>query len=184
MVVQVITALTRGGPSERGSKPVLLLLDEFAALGRLEPVARAMGLMAGYGLQLWPILQDIHQLRSLYGIDAGSFLSNAGCVQLFNVGDIDAAEWVSRTLGDTSVHEFSKGYADDDGSALFDRPGGNEIAPFAEHVVKRALLTPDEVRRLPKDEAILLLQGQPPVRALKVRYYADAEFKGLYAPKA
>ncbi|WP_395442847.1 type IV secretory system conjugative DNA transfer family protein [Caulobacter sp. UC70_42] len=42
--------------------PVLFLLDEFAALGRLEPVERAFGLMAGYGLQLWPILQDMHQL--------------------------------------------------------------------------------------------------------------------------
>ncbi|SMP82292.1 Type IV secretory system Conjugative DNA transfer [Novosphingobium panipatense] len=43
----------------RPERPVLFLLDEFAALGRLEPVERAMGLMAGYGLQLWPILQDI-----------------------------------------------------------------------------------------------------------------------------
>ena len=44
--------------------PVLFLLDEFAAaLGRLEPVERAMGLMAGFGVQLWPILQDLHQLR-------------------------------------------------------------------------------------------------------------------------
>lgn len=38
-------------------QPALFLLDEFAALGRLEAVERAMGLMAGHGLQLWPILQ-------------------------------------------------------------------------------------------------------------------------------
>jgi hypothetical protein len=37
-----------------------------------------MGLMAGYGVQLWPILQDIHQLRATYGQRAGTFLSNAG----------------------------------------------------------------------------------------------------------
>jgi hypothetical protein len=53
---------------------VLFLLDEFAALGRLEPVERAMGLMAGYGVQLWPILQDLHQLRGSYGTRAGTFL--------------------------------------------------------------------------------------------------------------
>ena len=46
---------------------MLFLLDEFAALGRLEPVERAMGLMAGYGMQLWSILQDLHQLRATYG---------------------------------------------------------------------------------------------------------------------
>ena len=41
----------------RPERPVLFLLDEFAALGHLAPVERAMGLMAGYGVQLWPILQ-------------------------------------------------------------------------------------------------------------------------------
>jgi type IV secretion system protein VirD4 len=56
--------------------PVLYLLDEFAALGQLTPVERAMGLMAGYGAQLWPILQDVHQLRATYGQRAGSRLSN------------------------------------------------------------------------------------------------------------
>ncbi len=44
--------------------PVLYLLDEFAALGHLAPVERAMGLMAGYGIRLWPILQDVQQLRA------------------------------------------------------------------------------------------------------------------------
>ncbi|MBB4284098.1 hypothetical protein GGE43_004931 [Agrobacterium tumefaciens] len=53
--------------------PVLYLLDEFASLGHLAPVERAMGLMAGYGVQLWPILQDIHQLRATYGQRAGTF---------------------------------------------------------------------------------------------------------------
>ena len=63
LVAQAINELARS--PAKPSRPVLLLLDEFAALGRLQPVERAMGLMAGYGLQLWPILQDIHQLRSL-----------------------------------------------------------------------------------------------------------------------
>ena len=185
--LMVVTALTRGGAARRDSaaKPVLLLLDEFAALGRLEPVARAMGLMAGYGLQLWPILQDIHQLRSLYGPDAGSFLSNAGCVQLFNASDIDTAEWISRSLGDTTVNDLARGAIDDDGGAMFEGPGGEHHGyGYGEHLYKRSLLTPDEVRRMPGDEAILLLQGRPPVQARKVRYYADAEFEGLYNPGA
>ena len=69
LVAQAINELARS--SAKPPRPVLLLLDEFAALGRLQPVERAMGLMAGYGLQLWPILQDIHQLRSLYGTRPG-----------------------------------------------------------------------------------------------------------------
>ena len=65
-------------PVERLKAPALLSLDEFAALGRLEAVERAMGLMAGYGLQLWPILQDMSQLRDLYGARASTFIANAG----------------------------------------------------------------------------------------------------------
>jgi type IV secretion system protein VirD4 len=64
MLAQALTDLARAPASP--ARPVLFLLDEFAALGRLEPVERAMGLMAGYGIQLWPILQDVHQLRALY----------------------------------------------------------------------------------------------------------------------
>ena len=66
------------GASQRLKAPALFLLDEFAALGRLEAVERAMGLMAGYGLQLWPILQDMSQLKDLYG-DAGNALRTRTC---------------------------------------------------------------------------------------------------------
>src|SRR3546814_1157767 len=70
MLAQGLTDLARAPASP--ARPVLFLLDEFAALGRLEPVERAMGLMAGYGIQLWPILQDVHQLRALYERRAGT----------------------------------------------------------------------------------------------------------------
>lgn len=70
MVSQAMTDLARS--SVQPPAPVLFLLDEFAALGRLEPVERAMGLMAGYGVQLWPILQDLHQLRDTYGTRTGT----------------------------------------------------------------------------------------------------------------
>lgn len=63
----------RPGTRTVPTAPTLFLLDEFAALGRLEAVERAMGLMAGYGLQLWPILQDMSQLKDLYG-GAGEYL--------------------------------------------------------------------------------------------------------------
>ena len=100
LVAQAITDMARS-PVQPPS-PVLFLLDEFAALGPLEPVVRAYGLMAGYGMQLWAILQDLHQLKSLYGPRAGTFLSNAGVTQVFNVNDVETAAWVSRTLGATT----------------------------------------------------------------------------------
>ncbi len=62
LVAQAIGEMARS--PARPSRPVLFLLDEFAALGRLLPVERAMGLMAGYGLQLWPILQDMRRVMA------------------------------------------------------------------------------------------------------------------------
>ena len=73
LVAQSLTDMARD--PAKPAAPVLYLLDEFAALGHLAPVERAMGLMAGYGVQLWPILQDVHQLRATYGQRAGTFLS-------------------------------------------------------------------------------------------------------------
>ncbi len=151
--------------------PVLYLLDEFAALGHLAPVERAMGLMAGYGVQLWPILQDVHQLRATYGQRAGTFLSNAGVLQVFGVNDHDSARLVSDLLGQgTAVFRTM-------GQALDSEKSG---ISFGEQHSGRPLLTPDEVRNLPQNLELLFLAGQRPIVAGKLAYYADPEFKGLF----
>ena len=102
LVAQAIQELART-PQKPGTPPVLLLLDEFAALGRLEPALQAAGLMAGLGLQLWPILQDLTQLRAAYGAQAGTFLANAGVVQASAPADLETATWLSRSLGNATV---------------------------------------------------------------------------------
>ena len=153
--------------------PVLYLLDEFAALGRLEPVERAMGLMAGYGVQLWPILQDIHQLRATYGQRAGTFLSNAGVLQVFGVNDHDSARLVSDLLGqETVVFQTMSQALDSEKSGL----------SFSDQHTGRSLLTPDEVRVLPQNRELLFLAGLRPIIAAKLRYYDDPEFAGTFDP--
>lgn len=175
MVAQALMTLAK--PAAPGRRPVLFLPDEFAALGRLEPVAQAMSLMAGYGVQLWAILQDIHQLRATYGGKAGTFLSNAGALQVFNVNDHDTAEWISRLIGDTSVDEFASALDDEVGGAIY-AVSRTEAAPsHGEQTLRRPLLTPDEVRRLSDDSLLLFMAGCAPVHAVKVRYYADREFR-------
>src|SRR4051794_20005148 len=176
MVAQAITDMARS-PVQPPS-PVLFLLDEFAALGPLEPVVRAYGLMAGYGMQLWAILQDLHQLRSLYGPRAGTFLSNAGVSQVFNVNDVETAAWVSRTLGATTeAYETTSQNVSYGKDAPF---LGTRSEGIATHLVRRDLFTPDEVMRLPSNCMILLRQGSAPILARKVTYYADPEFRGLF----
>ena len=153
--------------------PVLYLLDEFAALGHLAPVERAMGLMAGYGVQLWPILQDVHQLRATYGQKAGTFLSNAGVLQVFGVNDHDSARLVSDLLGqETVVFQTMARALDSEKSGI----------SYSQQNVARPLLTPDEVRNMPAQAELLFLAGQRPIIAGKLAYYADPEFKGAFDP--
>jgi len=169
MLAQGLTELVRAPASIERS--VLFLLDEFAALGRLEPVERAMGLMAGYGIQLWPILQDVHQLRALYERRAGTFLSNAGVLQIFGVNDHDSAKLVSDLLGqETVVFETMSRAIDAEETGI----------SFGAQHVGRPLLTPDEVRTLREHLQLLFLAGQRPIVATKLRYYTDREFAGRF----
>ncbi len=171
MIAQGLTDLARARTAP--PRPVLFLLDEFAALGRLDPVERAMGLMAGYGVQLWPILQDVHQLRATYERRAGTFLSNAGVLQVFGVNDHDSAKLVSDLLGqETVVFETMSRALDAEESGL----------SFGTQHVARPLLTPDEVRAMPANLELLFLAGQRPIVATKLAYYADREFAGKFDP--
>jgi type IV secretion system protein VirD4 len=165
MVTQSLQELAR--TTGRPPAPVLYLLDEFAALGHLAPIERAMALMAGYGIQLWPILQDVHQLRATYGARAGTFLSNIGALQIFGVNDHESARLASDLLGQkTVVFRTTSQSMDSDMSGL----------THAEHHSGRPLLTPDEVRNLSQDRELLFVAGMRPVLANKLRYYADREF--------
>jgi|TARA_B100002003_G_scaffold250914_1_gene292113 type IV secretion system protein VirD4 len=159
------------GRSERLKTPALFLLDEFAALGRLEAVERAMGLMAGYGLQLWPILQDMSQLKDLYGERAGTFIANAGVQQVFGVNDFETAKWLSQMMGQETAGFQTDSFKPGDGPS------------FSNNLTGRDLLTPDEIMQLRPENQLLRVQGQATAVAQKLRYYADPEFKGLFVPQ-
>jgi type IV secretion system protein VirD4 len=147
------------------------LLDEFAALGHLAPIERAMTLMAGYEIQLWTILQDVHQLQATYGRARRHFLSNIAVLQVFGIKDHQSGRLASDLLGQrTVVFETTSQAMDSDRSGLI----------YAEHHSARPLLTPDEVRNLPQTRKLLFVAGMRPVVAGKLRYYVDREFAGLF----
>jgi len=153
--------------------PVLMVLDEFAALGRLQTVETAIGLLAGFGALLWPILQDLSQLQDLYPNRWRSFLANAGVVQAFGVNDVGTAEYLSKMLGQRTVTVRGHGRSGDHNT---ERGSENYAA------TGRPLLMPQEILRLPPDQQLLFLSGQPPILANRARYYADPEFAGLFDP--
>ena len=102
LVQQAITVNARNIET-KPEKSVLFLLDEFAALGRLTMVEQAYGLMAGYSMQLWGIVQDFNQLDRIYDKGWQSFVSNSGMINYFGSSDKMTAEYFSSLCGETTV---------------------------------------------------------------------------------
>ena len=165
MLTSIMGQLSDARPSQH---PVLFMVDECAALGRLEILETAVGLMRGYGMKLWLIFQDLPQLQSIYGKRASSFISNAGIKQFFNVNDLETADFVSQYLGNETREVTSQ-------SIQLDQVSGSlSLSHLA-----RPLLTSDEVRRMGKDDQILFYEGQKPIKAQKIIYHEDPDFKSL-----
>lgn len=88
--------------ASRGRKPkhsVLFVLDEFYALGPMMELAKSAGLLAGFGVKLWPIVQNLGQLQELYPQNWETFLGNAGLWQVFAANDETTARYLSERLG-------------------------------------------------------------------------------------
>ncbi|WP_446812288.1 type IV secretory system conjugative DNA transfer family protein (plasmid) [Methylomonas sp. 2BW1-5-20] len=97
LITSAIEDLTEE-PREDDSR-VLFILDEFAQLGRLPAIERALALVRGYKVQLWPFIQDLPQLQQLYPERWESFLSGAGVQQFFTPNDKTTGEYVSNRCG-------------------------------------------------------------------------------------
>lgn len=148
---------------------LLLMLDEFPALGRLDFFESALAFMAGYGLRAFLISQSLNQIDKAYGPNH-AILDNCHVRITFATNDERTAKRISETLGTTTHVRAQRNYA------------GHRLAPWLGHLMvsrqetARPLLTPGEVMQLPVDEAIVMLSGVPPIRAKKLRYYEDRNF--------
>ena len=148
---------------------MLLMLDEFPALGRLEFFESALGFLAGYGLKAMLVCQSLAQLKQVYG-DRSSILDNTHVRVMFRPETIETAEYISKTLGQTTVRYKTRSESGKKGSPFMGSV--NESLHFG----SRPLLTPREVMELPDDEALVLVGGGRPIRAKKIRYFDDGSF--------
>jgi type IV secretion system protein VirD4 len=148
---------------------VLLMLDEFPALGRLDFFESALAFMAGYGLKSFLIAQSLNQIEKAYGPN-NSILDNCHVRVSFATNDERTAKRVSDALGTATEMRAMKNYA------------GHRLSPWLGHLMvsrsetARPLLTPGEVMQLPPADEIIMVAGTPPIRAKKVRYFEDRRF--------
>jgi type IV secretion system protein VirD4 len=145
---------------------VLLMLDEFPALGRLDFFESALAFMAGYGLKSFLIAQSLNQIEKAYGAN-NSILDNCHVRVSFATNDERTAKRVSDALGTATEMRAMKNYA------------GHRLSPWLGHLMvsrsetARPLMTPGEVMQLPATDEIVMVAGAPPIRAKKARYFED-----------
>jgi len=155
-----------GEPTRR---QLLLMLDEFPALGRLDFFESALAFMAGYGVRAFLIAQSLNQIEKAYGPN-NAILDNCHVRVAFAANDERTAKRISDSLGTATELRAQRNYA------------GHRLAPWLAHVMvsrqetARPLLTPGEVMQLPPDEQLVMLAGTPPIRAQKLRYFEDRNF--------
>ena len=145
---------------------LLLMLDEFPALGRLDFFESALAFMAGYGLKGFLIAQSLNQIEKAYGAN-NSILDNCHVRVSFATNDERTAKRVSDALGTATEMRAMKNYA------------GHRLSPWLGHLMvsrqetARPLLTPGEIMQLSPSDELVLVSGVPPIRAKKARYYED-----------
>lgn len=170
LIQQAITVNARN-IEVRPERPVLFLLDEMPALGRLAMVEQAYGLMAGFGMQLWGIVQDAGQLKRIYGEAWEGFVANSGAITYYGSRDRMTAEYFSALCGVTTVWSLSR--------AIAQAIGGGGSSTQTSSPMQRKLAFPDELMRLPGDRQLIFIDNLHPIRAGKRRWFEDETLKHL-----
>lgn len=172
---QIGRRLTEDLDRARHRPRLLLMLDEFPALGRLDFFEQAMAFMAGYRIKAFLIAQSLNQIAKAYG-ENNSILDNCHVRVAFSTNDERTARRISDSLGTATEMRAMKNYA------------GHRLSPWLGHLMvsrqetARPLLTPGEVMQLPADEALVQVSGVSPIRAIKVRYFKDRALAARVAP--
>ncbi|MBL4623173.1 MAG: type IV secretory system conjugative DNA transfer family protein [Immundisolibacteraceae bacterium] len=166
-----ITSVSRF--ESKPNPPVYFLLEEAAALGHMGVIENAFGLMAGLGMQLHMVFQDLSQLASIYGDRWQSFIANSGVIQCFGTRDIMTAEYLSKLCGVGTVESLSE-YSAALRAGLFSDPN---YLSRDDSVHSRVLITPDEIMTMPSSAQLLILSNAYPVICFKSAYFLDRRYR-------
>lgn len=160
--------LVRGNPAYK--YPVLLLLDEFTSIGKLQILEKSIAFIAGYGLRLLTIIQSPSQLRSTYGSDVAETMErNHAARVVFRPDTMSEAQEISTELGQVTVTQVSK-----------TAQSHKAQKSTSTSLTKRQLLLAQEVKSLKDTQALIFVGGCPVIFADKIAYYKDKAFKHRY----
>ncbi|MGD9785929.1 MAG: type IV secretory system conjugative DNA transfer family protein [Hyphomicrobiaceae bacterium] len=168
LVIQLALAAMERNPVPRGHLPVWFVLEEFPSLGHMRSIETAAGLMAGFGVKLWSVLQDLTQLQTHYPKSWETFLGNAGVIQAFGNADVTTTEHLSKLLGSTQVLERQAVRLS--GQAMSQGDSG-----IREHLRSVRLLDANEITlhfSRESNRQLVLVPGRPPIYMERLQHAA------------
>jgi type IV secretion system protein VirD4 len=174
---QIARRLTETLPAEGADsrRQLLLMLDEFPALGRLDFFESSLAFMAGYGIRAFLVAQSLHQIDRAYGYNH-AILDNCHVRVAFAPNDERTAKRLSDALGTATELKRQTNLSGKRLSAWLSHTS------ISEQETPRPLLTSGEILQLPQDDALVLVSSVPPIRASKLKYYADRNFRERRLP--
>ena len=175
---QAASFFTARIPTPEQKHGILLMMDEFPTLGKMEQFQAGIAYFRGYNVRLFLIIQDTEQLKGIYEESGmNSFLSNSTYRVTFAANNMETANLISQLLGNKTATQTS-----------YNKPKYLDLNPGARSLhlsdTQRALLLPQEVIQLPKDEQILLIESEPAIKCRKIKYYKEKIFKKRLLPQS
>lgn len=169
LMVQFMDYMSRN-MMKRGDRRVLVLLDEFQNLGKLENALTVATVLGGYGIPCWFFVQSLRSIDNVYTREGRQTLVNSARAQIFlGAQDPEDQRYVSQLLGERKEVTVDKAVST--GVTLFDRKG----ATMSHKTTMRPLMRPDELGAMNETRCIIKLRNQQPIFGVRNFYYADGE---------
>lgn len=165
LVIQQALAAMERVPPAPGARPVWFVLEEFAALAHMRPIETAAGFMAGFGVKLVVVLQDLTQLQTHYRTSWETFLGNAGIVQAFGNADQTTTEYLSRRIGTTPIVEVNGAHVSSDSMKRGDL--GRRETIRSVRLMEAFEITRHFARETGRQ--LVLSPGRPPIHLMRLK---------------
>jgi len=171
LITQMMNFMSESVPRPNEHQ-VLVLLDEFQNLGKLENATEMATVLGGNGVPMWFFVQSLKAVDEIYREEGRKSLINAARVQVFfGAQDADDLRYVSEQLGETSAEQKDVTRTQ---ATLFDTYYTRSVH---RKQVRRALMRPDEIRTMDKSKVIILPRGESPILGTRNFYFADDNLK-------
>ncbi len=144
--------------------PVFFILDEFANIGRIPDFDKKISTSRSRGIQFSVILQNLDQLEAVYEKSYETIMGNCDTHVFLGSNSFKTVEYFSKALGEKTISRESKGTNKD---KHYHKQGYS----YSEQIMARALMTPDELRRMDNNQCIIYEKGIKPVKADKYYYF-------------